>query len=110
MAQRKTINVQEVKDWANQQFESTIRWNKETNEYEEVDAAWREGVQTMLENILMSTDNYKGFRYLREDEVPEKALPGIRETESGFGKSIEELEDIQFGRFENTDRTRVRYF
>ena len=107
---RKTINVEEVKDWANQQFESTVRWNAETNEYVEVDAAWREGVQTMLENILMSTDNYKGFRYLREDEVPEKALPGIRETESGFGKSIEELEEIQFGKFKNTDRTRVRYF
>ena len=97
---RKTINVEEVKDWANQQLEAT----------DSVDCAWRQGVMTMLENILMSTDNYKGFRYLSLDEVPAGRMPGIRETESGFGKSIEELEEIQFGKFKNTDRTRVRYF
>ena len=109
MASRKTMNVEDVKAWANTNLSLAPRGTG-NGDYVEVDRAWRQGVMTMLENILMSTDNYKGFRYLREDEVPEKALPGIRETESGFGKSIEELEDIQFGRFENTDRTRVRYF
>ena len=85
---RKTINVQEVKDWANQQFEST----------DSVDCAWRHGVMTMLENVLMSTDNYKGFRYLALDEVPQGRMPGIRRDRG------------QEKQFDNTDNTRVRYF
>ena len=107
---RKTINVEKVKGMANRALEASMRWCDEEAKYVDVDRYWRQGVMLMVEQVLMDSDNYKGFRYLREDEVPEKALPGIRETESGFGKSIEELEDIQFGRFENTDNTRVRYF
>ena len=85
---RKTINVQEVKDWANLALEST----------DSVDCAWRHGVMTMLENVLMSTDNYKGFRYLALDEVPAGRMPGIRRNHRD--------EPV----FDNTDNTRVRYF
>ena len=85
---RKTINVQEVKDWANDVLEST----------DSVDCAWRQGVMTMLENVLMSTDNYKGFRYLALDEVPQGRMPGIRRDRG------------QEKQFDNTDNTRVRYF
>ena len=85
---RKTINVEEVKDWANQQLEAT----------DSVDCAWRQGVMTMLENVLMSTDNYKGFRYLAVDEVPTGCRPGIRRDRG------------QEKQFDNTDDTRVRYF
>ena len=95
---RQTINVEEVKDWANQQFEST----------ESVDRAWRQGVMTMLENILLSTGNYKGFRYLALDEVPAGRMPGIRRelrTTAPVPFNTEEVDH-----FCNTDNTRVRYF
>ena len=75
-----------------------IRRMVSNNEYAETDRAWRQGVMSMLENVLMSTDNYKGFRYLAIDEVPTGCTPGIRRDRGEEKK------------FENTDNTRVRYF
>ena len=48
--------------------------------------------------IKKDTDNYKGYRYLAIDEVPTGCVPGIRRDRG---------EEKQF---DNTDRTRVRYF
>jgi hypothetical protein len=96
MARRKTMNVEDVKEWANTNLSLAPRGTR--TEYVAVDRAWRQGVMTMLENVLMSTDNYKGFRYLALDEVPTGCTPGIRRDRG---------EEKQF---ENTDDTRVRYF
>jgi len=96
MARRKTMNVEDVKEWANTNLSLAPRGTR--TEYVAVDRAWRQGVMTMLENVLMSTDNYKGFRYLALDEVPTGCIPGIRRDRG---------EEKQF---ENTDDTRVRYF
>jgi hypothetical protein len=52
----------------------------------------------MIEAVLMDTDNYNGYRYLAIDEVPTGCTPGIRRDRGEEKK------------FENTDRTRVRYF
>ena len=97
MATRKTINVEDVKEWANTNL-SLAPMGAGNDEYVETDRAWRQGVMTMLENVLMSTDNYKGFRYLALDEVPTGCAPGIRRDRG------------QEKQFENTDNTRVRYF
>jgi hypothetical protein len=90
------MNVEDVKEWANTNLSLAPRGTR--TEYVAVDRAWRQGVMTMLENVLMSTDNYKGFRYLALDEVPTGCTPGIRRDRG---------EEKQF---ENTDDTRVRYF
>ena len=97
MATRKTINVEDVKAWANTNLSLAPR-GAGNDAYVETDRAWRQGVMTMLENVLMSTDNYRGFRYLAIDEVPTGCTPGIRRDRGEEKK------------FENTDNTRVRYF
>jgi hypothetical protein len=98
MARRKTINVEDLKDFANNQLASSVRYERQKESFEGIDAELRKGVMMMLENILMSTDNYKGFRYLALDEVPTGCTPGIRRDRG------------QEKQFENTDNTRVRYF
>ena len=91
MASRKTIEVEVVKGWANQQLEMADVAGNNPKIY-------RHGIMNMIENVLMSTGNYKGFRYLALNEVPEGAMPGIRRDRGEEKK------------FDNTDNTRVRYF
>tara|TARA_B100000809_G_scaffold237517_1_gene257417 strand:+ start:136 stop:432 length:297 start_codon:yes stop_codon:yes gene_type:complete len=98
MARRKTINVEDLKDFANNQLASSVRYERQKESFEGIDAELRKGVMMMLENVLMSTDNYKGFRYLAIDEVPTGCTPGIRRDRG------------QEKQFDNTDNTRVRYF
>ena len=95
---RKTINVEEVKGMANRALEASMRWSETESKYVPVDRYWRQGVMLMVEQVLMSTDNYKGFRYLALDEVPQGRMPGIRRDRG------------QEKQFDNTDNTRVRYF
>ena len=91
MARRKTIDVEVVKEWANQQLESADWATNNPKIY-------RYGIMNMLENVLMSTGNYKGFRYLGVDEIPAGCTPGVRRD-----RDADHL-------FDNTDNTRVRYF
>lgn len=42
----------------------------------------REGMNSILEDILHSTGNYEGFSYLDQREVPSGHLPGIIFDES----------------------------
>ena len=98
MARRKTIEVEKVKDMANRALVASMRWSNEDGKYVAVDRYWRQGVMLVAEQVLMESDNYKGFGYLSEDDVPKGELPGIR------------LNNQIPDRFENTDNTRVRYF
>ena len=98
MARRKTIEVEKVKDMANRALVASMRWSNEDGKYVAVDRYWRQGVMLVVEQVLMESDNYKGFGYLSEDDVPKGELPGIR------------LNNQIPDRFENTDNTRVRYF
>ena len=91
MASRKTIDVEVVKEWANQQLELADMAGNNPKIY-------RHGIMNMIENVLMSTGNYKGFRYLGVDEVPEGCTPGVRRD-----RDADNL-------FDNADNTRVRYF
>ena len=93
---RKTINVEKIKEWANEQLESE-RSMKDASEIA-VGRGYRHGIMNMIEDVLMSTGNYKGYRYLGQDEVPKGHLPGIKRNHRD--------EPV----FENTDNTRVRYF
>ena len=44
----------------------------------------REGWNTLLEEILHDTGNYRGYGYLRSKDVPKGELPGIDGEEGNF--------------------------
>jgi hypothetical protein len=92
------MNVEDLKDFANNQLTSSVRYERQKESFEGIDAELRKGVMLMIEAVLMDTGNYKGFRYLAVDEVPTGCTPGIRRDRGDEKK------------FENTDNTRVRYF
>jgi hypothetical protein len=92
------MNVEDLKDFANNQLKSSVRYERQKESFEGIDAELRKGVMLMIEAVLMDTGNYKGFRYLAVDEVPTGCTPGIRRDRGDEKK------------FENTDNTRVRYF
>lgn len=56
---RKTIEVQKVKDSINNHL-------ARTDEY--ATAEFKAGMCTVLENILMETDNYNGFTFLSNNK------------------------------------------
>jgi len=61
----------------------------------------RQGAMNVLESVLHSTGNYKGFRYLLANECVGK--PGVIYEGNMPHPDIEH-------RFKNTDCTRVQYF
>ena len=98
MPRRKTMNVEDLKNYANNQLSTSVRFERQKNSFEGIDAELRKGVMAMIEAVLFDTNNYKGYRYLAIDEVPTGCTPGIRRDRGEEKK------------FENTDYTRVRYF
>ena len=98
MPSRKTINVEDLRNYANNQLSCSIRYERQKESFEGIDAEFRKGVMAMIEAVLFETKNYKGFRYLAQDEVPAGCTPGIR-RERGVDNQ-----------FDETDNTRVRYF
>lgn len=83
---RKTFNVEVFKHDVNNLLSES-----------ECSSDIRMGYILLLEKLLHQTSNYKGFGYLKSNEVPIGSLPGIHWDN---GKPI----------FENTDRTRVHYY
>ena len=61
----------------------------------------RMGMCSLLEGVLMVSGNYKGFRYLTKDEVPQMCKPGIN--------LITEPNTVEM-KFKDTDDTRREYF
>ena len=82
---RKTIHIAQFCEYVN----NSLRLSTESPDT-------RQGKINLLEAMLHLTDNYNGYNYLTQDEVPEGQLPGIRH----------DVED----KFHNTDKTRVRYY
>ncbi len=60
----------------------------------------RQGAINVLEHVLHSTDNYRGFKFLGVEDIPAGELPGIN---WGF-------ENDPSARFFNTDKTRVYFY
>jgi len=84
---RKTVSVDMIKAQCNLIFRTN-----------QMSPAYRQGISELVSNILMDTGNYRGFRYLHQDEVPEDELPGIYPSDN-YDK-----------RFEGTDPTRIQYY
>ena len=87
---RQTFRVAEFKELVNNTLASTP----------EDAVQYRHGVIACLEFVLHDMRNYKGFRYLSEDEVP-SGRPGINR--------LPDKRDFE-ARFANTDSTRRYYF
>jgi hypothetical protein len=62
---------------------------------------YREALISVIENVLMDSGNYRGFRYLYSTEVPLLEKPGIN---GEYGKLLDIDE-----RFKDVDHTRVEY-
>ena len=62
----------------------------------------RDGMISLLESVLHTTGNYKGYRYLTADELPNGGKPGIR---VGFDGEMLPYTD----RFTDVDDTRRSY-
>ena len=94
---RKTINVESVRTFVNRM----LRDSHQSDHLDgKSDTSFREGAISVLEEILHDSGNYKGFRYLTQDEVFNDCLPGVHR---GEGLSYEE-------KFNNTDGTRRYYY
>jgi hypothetical protein len=68
----------------------------------------RDTMITFLENVLMETGNYKGFRYLIEEDMAKSEYGVIPGRYVPTGVDLTELTIDQ--QFANTDCTRVQYF
>lgn len=74
-------------------------------EYDDIDAIQLLGMIKVLEMVLHQTGNYRGFRFLMLDEVPDNHLPGI----VVHGTIEDTPPEIRF-KEGCVDKTRVEYF
>jgi hypothetical protein len=95
MKMRKTVSVESIKNRVNDMLLNSA----------DCDRGARESMHVFLENVLMETGNYKGFRYLIEEDMAKSEygiIPGRHFTTDG---------DLSYDQqFANTDCTRVQYF
>jgi hypothetical protein len=103
MRSKKTVNVESLR------IEINRRLANSTCERE-----CRLGMIAILENVLMDSENYKGFRYLEYSEVPEGHLAGINDgfKDEGYSKSLAIFSNHKEfnARFKHTDDSRRYYF
>jgi len=92
MSKRKTIEISEIVARANNMLASSVNCSQDA----------RLAICSFVESILHKTNNYRGFAYLSQREVPEGYRPGINCDENG------PLEDME-ARFANCDDTRRKY-
>ena len=98
MKTRKTITVESIKNRIN-----SILLNSSDS-----DRSARNTMILFIENVLMETGNYKGFRYLVEEDM-EKSEYGIIPGRH-FPTDVElTSQQLLIQQFANTDCTRVQY-
>jgi hypothetical protein len=95
---RKTVNVDFVIETVNGMLQNSI----DTPEQKSI----RMGAILLLEAVLHETGNYKGFRYLIDEEVPH-GRPGVRYEDGKHGIRVP-CQDIN-ERFADCDDTRRQY-
>jgi len=86
---RKTIKIDDVKDRVNNILLHTMDVDKEA----------RNTMAMFIENILIETGNYKGFKYLDQIDM----LSSINGVSYGIDPTTED-------QFAVTDNTRVKYY
>jgi hypothetical protein len=82
MPSRKTIPVDTLKEWVNRLMETpdSMLYMDAPGKLREMTAqeAFRMGAISLLERVLMATDNYKGFSYQPEQMIKRAEKPGER--------------------------------
>jgi hypothetical protein len=91
---RKTVDIEVLKKYVNDICKFSM------NESRDI----RQGAMNVLEEVLHTTGNYKGFRYLCPDEMEAGMTVGIN---SKYGSPAETMTYDE--RFKDTDNTRVEY-
>lgn len=89
---KKTLKVEELKNTINNSLANSVTGQE-----------FRRGLIFVLEDVLFATGNYGGFKYLKENDVPEGELPGVRYDLHGGILPYEQ-------RFKETDDTRRHYY
>ncbi len=92
---KKTFNVTEYRAMVNETLAKST-----------CSADMRQGMINVLENVLHITQNYKGFKYLMQNQVPAGQKPGIYVNFTGLIESTPVEERFDRG---STDATRVYY-
>ena len=94
---RKTIKVDEFKNYVNDILKNGFGSAEE-----------RRGAMFALEHVLFQSGNYRGYRYLRETEVPVGQKAGIHYVvkESNQYSTTYTVNEASF---DNTDETRREY-
>jgi hypothetical protein len=73
---RSTIPVETVRDFANAALAIVI----DTDTYTDLEGPSRRwGIIGMVESVLLTTGNYKGYRYLASEYAPEGSPSVLRE-------------------------------
>jgi hypothetical protein len=87
---RKTVDVEFLKTFINSSLQHTA----------DGDVGYRQGLIVVMDTVLHKTGNYQGYGYLTEEdmELTNHEIPGIR------------LKKGTRDKWENTDKTRVKYF
>lgn len=96
MTTRKTVKITDLVKDANEKFATMT--DDFCSDGGKGGKSYREFLFYYVTDLLMKTENYKGFRYLTESEVPVGVNPGIRWSEAGTPD------------FTDTDSSRVAIF
>ena len=91
---RKTVDIEVLKEMVNNMCRFSVNESK----------GIRQGAMNVLEEVLHSSGNYKGFRYLYQDEMEAGYSFGINQ------KTTDPIVEDYTERFANSDNTRVMYF
>lgn len=89
----KTVKVRDLIDKTNKMLA-----------YPDGDPYVRQGMINLLVSVLHDTGNYNGFRYLSQYDLPSDIKPGIRLNNNGA------YDQLDPGRYTDTDSTRIQYF
>ena len=100
MKLRKTIAVESIKNRVNSMLLNTSDFDSDRHA--------RNLMISFIENVLLETGNYNGYRYLTEQDMFKSEYGVIPGRYVPTGVDLSELTLDQ--QFANTDCTRVQYF
>jgi hypothetical protein len=100
---RKTIVVEQIKDDVNRILATYIE--------RDTDSEFLMGYRQLLENILHTTGNYRGYNFLDKSQVPAGERAGCHfdllsspdRFEMQYGSKVDRA-------FQDTDSNRIRYY
>ena len=106
---RKTVNVLPLLEWANKNL---------ARKDEFATVGFKSGICTMIEMVLMSTDNYEGFMFINHEDSDTGTLgyysrtyfysPKMRNEAKTWSGSREETVELISGTCEALDRITIR--